>query len=85
MKPKSASLEKIIAKGGDYLRRENLFKVKAFLDNLGIVKFIRRFNASEDSDTEIPKEVVSYIQEKTIDDIKDLSRLIGRDVSAWIY
>ena len=78
-------LEKIIAKGGEFLRKHNLYFLKQFLKKIKIVDTLKKLNQlSNVSDTSnyiefFPKEIVRLINAK----IEELEVLLNIDLNNW--
>ena len=82
-KPKIAILDKIIAYSGDFLRRKNLYKIKAFLQSFGWVDKIKKLNTAQETTENIDAELLKYIQEQTKEDLQHLEKLSKKNLDLW--
>lgn len=81
--PKSILVEKVIAKGGDFLHRSGLIPLKVWLNKVGINQAIKSLNTRRVRKQSIPSDVRSSINAYVKNDAEQLAELISRDLSFW--
>ncbi len=81
---RSDGLERVIAKGGDFLRRNGLLGFKSVLNRTGGVAFLKRINTRRLEVPVISGALLERIADSTRRDRQELGEMLGKDLSDWI-